>query len=331
MGLREPLWPNSRLNHTTPLNLVLVGGCVVAGVWLYARGLTYEGSALAYMLGGVIFAYPYYRVRFTSGMTFLVLGSLVPATIWLQNKGVENGLWHYPTDKTYWLVLTKTGEGWWQWTRHLWLGNDMPAMEYVFYPLFGFFHMTGFALYTHYLPDRWFEQEQRWLRHTFVAVMVPILTVFVWVYFLFPAPPGVTDYTYWMTGIIGFAATFGSWLVSPAFRRYTRTPAFWMWVAGVGVVFMAAWEWFHCCINHDWVYDLSNTFPALYIFRGAGIPFTDFFGYLVTATVFQAMMFFFITRLGSIVLRDPALVPLSRCGGRSGPGTPSSSPPTQPP
>ena len=75
---------------------------------------------------------------------------------------------------------------------------------------------------------------------------------------------------------------------------------------------MVAWECFHCCIDRDWVYDLKNTFPPAYVFRGVGIPFTDFFGYLVTATTFQALMYFFITQLGHIVIKDGDQVPFSR-------------------
>jgi hypothetical protein len=314
MNLRRPLWPRGRLNLTTPLHLLLVAACVAGGGWLYARGYTYEGSALAYMLGGVIFAYPYYAARYTAWMTYLVLGSLVPATIWLQNKGVEVELWHYPAEKPVLASITRAGEGWGNWTRHLWLGNDMPAMEYVFYPLFGFFHMAGFALFSHWLPDRWFEQPHKTLQHAFLAVMAPVFGLFVWAYFSC-RKPGVTDYTYWMTGLIGFATTFVCWAASPNFRAYGRTPAFWIWVGAVGVVFMTAWEFFHVCLNHDWVYDLRHTYPPLYRFNGAGIPFTDWFGYLVTATVFQALMFFFITRLGHLVIRDERLVPFGcwRC------------------
>lgn len=300
---------------TTRGNLLLVAACVVGGVWLYRRGLTYEGSALAYMLGGVIFAYPYYRAQFTPWMTFLVLGSLVPMTIWLQNKGVENQLWHYPAEKTYWLSITRQGEGWWRCTRHVWLGNDMPVMEYLFYPLFGLFHMTFFAWFNHVLPTRWFEQEQRALRHLFLVVMLPLIVVFIGIYFRFPNP-NATDYTYWMTGCLGFAATVGSYVLSPNFRRYTRCPAFWIWLVIVGCGFMTAWEFFHVCWNHDWVYDLKNTFPPAYLFRGVGIPFSDFFGYLVTATTFQALMYFFITKFGRIVIRDSERVPFGRVARR---------------
>ncbi|HEY6167964.1 MAG TPA: hypothetical protein VI454_07995 [Verrucomicrobiae bacterium] len=329
MKLRQPIRPEARLHLTTPLHVLLVGVCIVAGVWLYARGYTYEGSVLAYMLGGVIFAYPYYSARFTSWMTFLVLGSLVPATIWLQNKGVENVLWTYPVEKPLLLHhITKTGEGFWRWSRHLWLGNDMPVMEYLFYPLFGLFHMTGFALYTHFVPTHRFEEEHRWLRHAFLGFMIPLFAVFIWVYFKFPNP-NATDYTYWMTGLIGFATTFLCWAVSGGFKSYTRTPAFWIWAIGVGLGFMTAWEFFHVCINHDWVYNLKNTFPAAYEFNGAGIPFTDFFGYLVTATVFQALMYFFMTRLGHIVVKNTALVPFA--SQRHRPKSNSTPPPSSPP
>ena len=329
MKLRQPIRPKGLFPLTTPLHVLLAGACVVVGVLLYAKGYTYEGSALAYMLGGVIFAFPYYSARFTSWMTFLVLGSLVPATIWLQNKCVENALWFYPPDKHYVLFLTKGGQGWWHWTRHLWLGNDMPAMEYVFYPLFGFFHMTGFALYTHFLPTHRFEQEHRRLRHAFLAFMIPVVAVFIWVHFKFPNP-NATDYMYWMTGLIGLTTTFACWFVSRGFRSYTRTPAFWIWVGGVGVVFMTAWEFFHCPINHDWIYNLRNNFPALYVFNGAGLPFANWFGYLTTATVFQALMYFFMTRLGHIVVKNTALVPFAARRHRPKPHSPPPSPPPNP-
>src|SRR4051812_33911130 len=86
-GLHGPL------NRTTPLNLLMVAACALAGALLYARGYTYEGSVLVYMIGGIVFAAPYYSARYTWWMTSLVFSAVVPTTIWLQNKAVEVGLW----------------------------------------------------------------------------------------------------------------------------------------------------------------------------------------------------------------------------------------------
>lgn len=307
--LNLPLWPKGRLNLTTPLSLILAGGSAVLGTWLYLRGFAYEGSTIAYMLGGVIFGWPYYSARFTGYMTWLVMMCFVPISIWLQNKGVETGSWHYRPHEGYLAWLTKAGEGWWHWTRHLWLGNDMPAMEYAFYPLFGLFQMTMYSLYSHLLPDHWFEQAHRKLCWVFPVVFVPMLIGFAWMFFRFPNP-GKTDYLYWLTWV-GYIITGGAYLVSSNYRRYVKSPAYWIWVAGMGLVFMPIWEFFHCCYNNDWVYNLENTFPAAYTWRGAGIPISEFFGYITTATTFQALMLLFIRRFGKVVIKNYKLVPFS--------------------
>src|SRR2546422_3718320 len=126
--LRRPLWPRSPLSLTTPRDLLVVAACALAGVLLYRRGFTYEGSVLIYMVGGIVFGCPYYAARYTRWMTALIFASIVPTTIWLQNKAVEVGLWGYLPGKPYWLGwFTKIGDGPLHWTRHLWLGNDMPV------------------------------------------------------------------------------------------------------------------------------------------------------------------------------------------------------------
>ena len=126
-------------------------------------------------------------------MTSLVFAAVVPTTIWLQNKPVEVGLWGYPAGKAYWLGwITRQGDGPFQWSRHLWLGNDMPVMEYLFYPAFCFWQVTLYA----------------WLA----------------AHFLFPNPRAM-DYAYWMMGF-GFGITWAAWLWSPGFRAYTASPAF---------------------------------------------------------------------------------------------------------
>lgn len=307
--LNTPLWPQSRFDLTTPLSLVLTVICVVAGVGIYRSGLTYEGSALVYMAGGVCFSYPYYAARYTPWMTLLVLMSLLPMTIWLQNKGVETEAWIYRAPDTYWLWITKDGEGWGQWTKHLWLGNDMPAMEYLFYPLFCVFQMTMYALFSHLLPDHFFEQPQQKLRW-FFPVGFPLLCAAFVLAGVLCLKHGKTDYPYWMT-TVGYVITAAAYFISPNYKQYTQSPAFWLWVLVMGIVFLIAWEFFHSCLNHDWVYVQANMLPFVYTYNGAGIPLTQFFGYLTTATTFQALMMLLILRFGSIVIRNPKLVPFA--------------------
>ena len=308
--LNQPVWPNSRFNLTTPLSLILAGLSAAVGVPLYLRGYTYEGSAIAYMLGGIFLFYPYYSARFTGYMTWLVMMCFVPISIWLQNKGVETMSWHYRPRVEYLVWITKPGEGWWLWTRHLWLGNDMPAMEYAFYLLFGMFQMTFYALYSNWLPNHWFEQPHRALKWIFPLLFPLLFAGFIAIYFMFPKP-GKTDYLYWLTGV-GYVVTGGAYVISRNYRRYTQSPAYWIWLVGMGLLFMPAWEFFHSCLNHDWVYNLENTFPPAYTFKGAGIPISEFFGYITTATTFQALMLLFIRRFGRVVIKNYELVPFSR-------------------
>ena len=309
-ALNQPLWPQSKLSLTTPLSLLLTGASVVAGVWLYARGYTYEGAALAYMLGGILFAWPYYLARFTWYMTFLVMSCFIPASVWAQNKAVEAGSWYYRPHEGYLAWITKGGEGWGHWTRHLWLGNDMPAMEYAFYPMFCLFQVTLYALYSHLLPDHWFERAHPKLRWLFWIVITPVLASFVAIYFLFPNP-NCTDYLYWLAGL-GYVITVAAWFISPNYRAYTRSPAFWIWVLFMAVTFMPVWEFFHCCLNHDWIYERANTFPFYLTYRGAGIPISELLGYLTSATTFQGLMLLFIRKFGKIVIKNYELVPFSR-------------------
>jgi hypothetical protein len=307
--MNKPLWPHSRFNLTTPLSLILTIFCVVAGVVIYIKGLPYEGSALVYMAGGVCFSFPYYTVRYTRWMTFLVMMSILPMTIWLQNKGVETEAWIYRAPDTYWLWITKDGEGWWTWTKHLWLGNNMPAMEYIFYPLFFLFQMTMYSLYSHLLPDKWFEEPRPALRWVFPTCFPLLLAGFIVVYIKY-AHPGKTDYPFWMTSM-GYLLTGAAFCISKNYRKYTRSIAYWIWILAMGIVFLIAWEFFHSCVNHDWVYVEANMLPFVYTYNGAGIPVTQFFGYITTATTFQALMMLMILRFGHIVIKDRKLVPFS--------------------
>lgn len=309
-NLAKPLWPNGRLNLTTPLHLLLTGAAVVAGILSYRLGCTYEGTSLIYMLGGVFFTWPYFHVRFTGYMVWLVMATLIPICIWLQNKGVEHRAWDYRPHEGYWLWITREGEGWWRWTRHLWLGNEMPAMEYVFYPLFGLWQMTVYACYSHLLPDRWFEQAQPKLKYAFPVFYFFLCGAFIGIYFLYPNP-GYTDYLYWLTAF-GYLITIAAYATIPNYRRYTQSPAFWLWTIGMGFIFMTVWEFVHSAINRDWVYNLGRVFPPLYTYRGAPMPISEFFGYVSTAITFQALMLLFITRFGKVVIKNYDLVPFSR-------------------
>lgn len=305
--LNSPLWPDSRLNLTTPISLVLTVASIVAGVLTYRAGYTYEGATLIYMLGGVCFAWPYYSARYNRYMTYLVVLSFVPLSIWLQNKGVESGAWYYRDHEAYLAWITKSGEGWGRWTRHFWLGNDMPAMEYAFYPLFCFFQITLYCLYSHLLPDRLFEQPVRRMRHLFLPVFLLLLAGFASLPFLWPSD-GQTDYVYWLTGV-GYAITGATYWRNKKYRAYTETPAFWIWLVGMGLLFLPLWEIYHCCLNHDWVYDPQHTLPALYSFNGAGFPVSQPFGYVTTATTFKALMMLLIFNFGHILIKNPGLIP----------------------
>jgi len=305
--LNTPIWPRGWFSLTTPMSLLLTFGSITAGILTYRAGFTYEGATLIYMLGGVCFAWPYYSARYTGYMTYLVLMSFVPMSIWLQNKGVESGAWYYKDHDAYAAWITKSGEGWWGCTRHVWLGNDMPAMEYVFYPLFCFFQITLYSLYSHLLPDRWFEKPVKSLRHLFLPVFLLLLVGFASLHFIWPTE-GQTDYVYWLTGV-GYAITGGTYWLNAKYRAYTETPAFWIWLIGMGVMFLPLWEIYHCCFNHDWVYDPRHTLPTLYSFRGAGFPASQPFGYLTTATTFKALMMLLIFNFGHILVKNPKLVP----------------------
>jgi hypothetical protein len=308
--LDTPLWPQGRLSRTTPLSLLLTAVSVLLGLYLYQLGYTYEGATLAYMLAAVLFAWPYYSARYTGYMTWLVMSCFIPASVWAQNKAVESSAWHYRPLGEYVIWITRPGEGWGHWTRHLWLGNDMPAMEYAFYPLFCMFQITLFALFSHLLPDHWFEQRHPKLRWLFPIVFAVMISAYVAIYFMFPNP-NATDYMYWLAGV-GYLITLAAYAVSRNYRAYTQSPAFWIWAVGMGGLFMPVWEFFHACYNRDWIYDRANTFPFFIIYQGAGIPLSELLAYLTSATTFHALMLMLILKFGHIVIKDPRLVPFSR-------------------
>lgn len=283
---------------------------VIAGVFIYRHGLPYEGSALVYMGGGISLGYPYYSARYTIWMTSLVMMSLIPVSIWLQNKGVEADNWVYRPRDTYWFWITKSGEGWWHWTKHAWLGNDMPTMEYIFYPVFSMFQICAYSLYSHLLPDHWFEEPKRALKWIFPVVFPLLFAGFISLQINY-GKPGKTDYLYWMVAL-GHLMTGTAYLISEKYRIYTRTPAYWIWFVVMGAVCLTFWEFFHSCINHDWVYDPANSMPFAYVCNGAGIPYTSFFGYLTTSTTFQALLLMMTIRFGHIVIKDRSLVPFAR-------------------
>ena len=305
--LNTPIWPNRALSLTPPLSLLLAAASVIIGIFLYVKGYTYEGATCIYMLSTVLFCWPYYSARYTGYMTWLVSVSFVPLGIWLQNKGVENGAWYYRPHDDYVIWITKAGEGWWGMTRHGWLGNDMPVMEYLFYPIFCFFQITLYSLFSHLLPDRWFEQTNRALKWTFPFFFILVFGVFVSLYFTCQRPPN-TDYFYCLTGgAYVFAAV--TYVASKSYRHYTATPAFWIWLVGMGMMFLPVWEMYHCGVNRDWVYDPKHNFPFLYSFRGAGFPVGQPFSYITTALTFKALMMFLILKFGHIVVRNRRLLP----------------------
>jgi hypothetical protein len=306
--LNTPLWPKRKLNLTTPLHLLLAAASMVTGVILYREGYTYEGATCVYMLAGVLFAWPYYSARYTWRMTALVMSSFVPLSIWAQNKAVQSGSWHYRPHDGYLLWITEKGEGWLHWTRHLWLGNDMPAMEYFFYPLFCLFQLTVFALYSHLLSEKYFVRKRPQLKPTFLILLTLVVGAFVAIYFIFPNP-NVTDYLYWLAAV-GYAITIVSYAVSSGYRSYIQTAAFWYWAGGMGIGFMFCWEFFHCCLNRDWIYNPANTFPFFVSYRGCGIPLSELLGYLTTATTFKALMMLLLFNFGRVTIKDRDLIPL---------------------
>ena len=113
-----------------------------------------------------------------------------------------------------------------------------------------------FALFSHLLPDHWFEQRHPRLRWVFPIVITLVVSAFVAIYFIFPNP-NATDYLYWLAGV-GYVITLVAYAISSNYRDYTQSPAFWIWVVGMAGMFMPAWEFFHCCLNHDWIYDRAK-------------------------------------------------------------------------
>jgi len=287
---------------------LLTLGCFVFGVILYTKGFTYEGMAFFVMVSGTIFCFPYYQKIFTWVMTAFVFTALLPAAIWLQNKGIEGGMWYYPPDHPYFFgLITKTGQGWKNWSQILWLGNDMPVMEYIFYPLFCFFNVVLYCFFTHLVPDKWEKYSPHFSKFYW------FLLVLVGAYFALPFffdPHGI-DYDYGLIAV-GSVISLFTFFKNKAFRRWLASPAGFFYVLLVGAIFYPAWEFIHSLVNHDWIYEMDNLYtPAAYCYNDACISYYEILAYLTIPFVFQAIFYNAIRIFGKIVIRDPKNFPFA--------------------
>jgi hypothetical protein len=304
--LLSPLWPTSKLDRTTPLNLLATAACVVVGIVWYAKGHTYEGSMLAYMIASIVFAMPYFLRRYTHWTPVLIMITILPQLLWAQNKGVEVGNWKYREGAEYVLgKITQQGEGPFGWTRLIWFGNTMPTVEYIFYPSMGIFQMTVFTLYASLIPKRHMKA-RKWLGTAFYVFYTTFTLVFLSLFFIYSSNE-VMDFNWWVM-CVGISTTWAGLAVSRSFRRFVQTPAMWLWLLGMAGVFLPLWEIFHCCVNHDWVYITRRTMPAIYTINGAPITLVEPFGYVALAGAFPAHLSIFIDHLKRTIVRDERLV-----------------------
>jgi len=304
--LTRALWPSSRLNQTTPLNLALVIGCVVVGLALYQRGYTYEGGMLAFVMSFDVLALPYFLSRYAPITYFVIMLPILPPSIWAQNRGARAGNWAYPEHPLYLLgKITQAGEGPLHWTRLLWFGNDMPVVDVCFYVLMSFFHMATFTLLFALMPPRL--TRPRVPSWVFYAFFTALTGFFASLPVVFARSSTVFDYTWCVMGV-GFPAVWAGVIGSPSFRKLVKTPVLWLFLLLNGAVYTPLWEFFHCCVNHDYWFVLGRSLPPAYSYDGIPITMCQPPGYLVWALVMPAMLSLYADRFSRLVVRDPAAV-----------------------
>jgi hypothetical protein len=304
----QPLWPNSRLDRTTAAQVAFALSLVLAGALVYARGITYEGALLGYMASSIVIAQPYFLKEYRLRVPFLVLLLQLPRVIAAQVQGVSIGNWYYRPDAHYLLGrITADGQGPFKWTRLLYFGAEMPVMEYLYYPSQGYFQMTLMALFLSVLSPRLVKTERRWLGWGFYAFFSLFTLCFLWVYTLrvIDIPDGN-----WSIFRGPLVLTWLALIFSKTFRKLTRTPAMWLWILCMGCLFMPLWEFFHSCVDRDWIYVANHPMPPLYIFNGSPIPVVEPFGYVGVSILFPALLSLLRDFLGNWTLREPATVPL---------------------
>lgn len=302
--LSQPLWPDTRLNRTTAAQLALALCFMVAGVYFYSRGITYEGSLLVYMYPTIVIAQPYFLKEYRVPVPFLVLLIQIPHLISAQVDGVSIGNWFYRQDALYLFGrITEQGEGPFNWTRLLYFGAEMPVMEYLYYPSQGYFQMTLFSLFLAVLPQRWVTVEKRWLGPAFIAFFAVFTAAFFWSYTLRVVDIMDNNWSIFVGPVVFVWAALA---FSRTYRRLTRTPALWLWILCVGCLYMPVWEFFHSCINRDWTYVANNPMPPMYVYNGSPVPIVEPFGYIGVSVLFPALLSLLRDYLGKWMLREPA-------------------------
>ncbi len=300
--LTQPLWPDARLNRTTAGQFALVLCLMIAGIYFYSQGITYEGSLLIYMYPAIVLAQPYFLREYRVPVPFLVLLIQIPHLISAQVDGVQIGNWFYRQDAQYLFGrITELGEGPFQWTRLLYFGAEMPVMEYLYYPSQGYFQMTLFSFFLAALPQRWVTTEKRWLGQAFFVFFALFTAGFAWVYTL--RVVDIMDNN-WSIFIGPVVFVWAALAFSRSYRRLTRTPALWLWILCVGCLYMPLWEFFHSCINRDWTYVANNPMPPLYTYNGSPIPIVEPFGYVGVSVLFPALLSLLRDYLGKWMLRE---------------------------
>jgi len=269
-----------------PWQGLLATAGIAFGLLVRARGFSYEGTLLTYLLPMIAIGRRQFSHRFRVMLPWLALGVLLPALIVIQNSGVRAGSWHYAPDARFWLgYLRAEGDGPWRWTRWLYTGVEMPAIEYLFYPAMGYFMMLAFNLFAELSTER---SESPGRFRLFLASYA-VLSAGFFTLLAYRKQLNEMDRNWFLTGVGLFTGWVGI-AASPSLRRVVSTRWFWQWLLVMGCGFQPAWEFVHSCLNHDWVYVERRSLPPLYTFNGAPIPIVEPFAYLAVSVTFPALM-----------------------------------------
>ena len=256
------------------------------GLYSYRLGYTYEGSLAFYLLPVCVLGLPYILADYRPVFVPLATLSLLPVLILIQNHGVRAGNWSYPSDKRFILgYVSEQGDGPLGWTRLLWTGVEMPAIEYLFYPLMGCFMLATFALLKQLVDRRAFIRTRQ-SGQVFVLSYAALCVPFLWLRLAHDKP--VMDHNWYLIAL-GLVTGWLAYALSASFRALVETRFWWHWLLLMGCGIQPLWEFGHSCINHDWIYDPARTMPTLYEFNGAPISVVEIFGYVAVGVTFPGI------------------------------------------
>jgi hypothetical protein len=302
--LRRPLWPDSRLELTTPLTFLLMGLSILLGIICYVKGYTFDGGTLVYLVPLVIFSRKYYARAYKGWAFLLILVALIPFGNYVQQKLQEYVQMFHPPASYLLGRVTAEGDGPFKWTRFIYTGQELPAIDgSVDHLLLSYWFSTAFMIFFHWLPER-FKQPSKAARNGFYGFFILFSVLFAVLPQLFPNKSGRSMDYLWLMTSMSFVYTWIGLALSKSFRRLVSTPGMLMWMAFMGLVLSPMFETLHSNINNDYIYPAENNMTVLFTLNGAPITVNAPFYHIGYSVLFPAFLGIFTDLLARFTVRD---------------------------